>query len=200
MCEPINRYKFQSSTEKPYVESTIRWKRTTEALPGLYPDKRVLFYGPKFGIAHGRYEQGVFYVNGSPMRVPLEFVTWWAYEPAAPREEQIMADKRSNDIMAVNDKIKEMAHKEAFRYYFSNVDDYDWPDDPDAFIEKVVWRSEEDECEVAELSYDDENGKCMDVWAPFENYTISAIRELMADFEIALINFYNEAKKLDKEE
>ena len=188
-----------NNMDNPFFETTIRWKRTSEALPGLYPDKNVLFYGPKFGVAHGRYEQGVFYVNGSPMRVPLEFVTWWAYEPAAPREEQIMADKRSNDIMAVNDKIKEMAHKEAFKYYFCNVDTYDWPDDPDAFIEKVIWRSEEDECEAAELSYEDENGKCMDIWAPFENHTISTIQGLMTDFEVALINFYNRAKELDKE-
>lgn len=99
--------------------------------------------------------------------------------------------------MAVSDKIKEMAHKEAFRHYFCNVDDYDWPDDPDAFMDKV--ESQNEECEAIELSYDDENEKCMDVWAPFEKYTISAIRELMADFEIALINFYSEAKKLDKE-
>ena len=102
--------------------------------------------------------------------------------------------------MAVNDKIKEMAHKEAFKHYFCNVDTYDWPDDPDAFIEKVIWRSEEDECEAAELSYEDENGKCMNIWAPFAQYTISDIQGLMVDFEVALINFYNRAKELDNGE
>ena len=73
--------------DKPFVETTIRWKHTSEALPGVYPDKNVLFYGPKFGIAHGRYEQGVFYVNGSSIHISLENVTWWAYEPEHPGEE-----------------------------------------------------------------------------------------------------------------
>ena len=72
--------------DKPFFETTIKWKRTSEALPGLYPDKNVLFYGPKFGVAHGRYEQGVFYVNGSSIHISLEFVTWWAYEPEHPEE------------------------------------------------------------------------------------------------------------------
>lgn len=100
--------------------------------------------------------------------------------------------------MAVNDKIREMAHEEAFKHYFCNVGESDWPDDPDAFMDKVD-RDEEYECGADELSYEDENGKCMDIWAPFETYSISDMRELMADFEIALINFYNEAKKHDKE-
>ena len=39
--------------------------------------------------------------------------------------------------MVVSDKIKEMAHEEAFKHYFCNVGDYDWPDDPDAFMDKV---------------------------------------------------------------
>lgn len=102
--------------------------------------------------------------------------------------------------MAVNDKIKEMAHEEAFKHYFSNVDNHDWPDDPDAFMDKVDSQDEEYECGADELSYEDENGKCMDIWAPFENHSISDMRGLMADFETALINFYKEAKKLDTEE
>lgn len=101
--------------------------------------------------------------------------------------------------MEVNDKIKEMAHEEAFKHYFCNVGDYDWPDDPDAFMDKAD-QDEEYECGADELSYEDENGKCMNIWAPFEHYSISDIRELMADFETALINFYKEAKKLDAEE
>lgn len=101
--------------------------------------------------------------------------------------------------MAVSDKIKEMAHEEAFRNYFCNVGDSDWPDDPDAFMNKVDSQSEEYECGADELSYEDENGKCMDIWAPFEHHSISDIRELMADFETALINFYKKAKKIDKE-
>ena len=73
--------------DKPFFETTIRWKRTTEALPGLYPDNKVLFYGPNFGIAHGRYEQECFRVNGSAIRIAPGHVTWWAYEPAIPKEE-----------------------------------------------------------------------------------------------------------------
>jgi len=102
--------------------------------------------------------------------------------------------------MEVNDKIREMACKEAFKHYFCNVGDSDWPDDPDAFMDKVESQSEEDECEAAELSYEDENGKCMDIWAPFAQYSIVDVQGLMADFETALINFYEEAKKLDTEE
>lgn len=74
--------------DKPFVESTIKWKRTSEALPGLYPDKGVLFYGPKFGIAHGEYDKkGYFSVNGSSIHISLEFVTWWAYVPEPPKGE-----------------------------------------------------------------------------------------------------------------
>ena len=91
--------------------------------------------------------------------------------------------------MEVNDKIKEMAHEEAFKHYFSNIGDSDWPDDPDAFMDKADQNEE----------YEDKNGKCMNIQAPFEHHSISDIRVLMADFETALINFYNEAKKLDKE-
>lgn len=101
--------------------------------------------------------------------------------------------------MAVSDKIKEMAHKEAFKHYFCNVDTFDWPDNPDAFMDKIESQNEECECEAIELSYDDENGKCMNIWAPFEHYTISDIQGLMVDFEVALINFYNRAKEFDKE-
>ena len=101
--------------------------------------------------------------------------------------------------MEINDKIKEMAHEEAFKHYFCNVGEDDWPDDPDAFMDKIESQSEEDECEAVELIYDDESGKCMDIWAPFELHSISNVRELIADFETALINFYKEAKKLDEE-
>ena len=101
--------------------------------------------------------------------------------------------------MAVNDKIKEMVHEEAFKHYFCNVGEDDWPDDPDAFIDKIESQNEECEYEAVELSCDDENGKCMDIWAPFERHSISDIQGLMEDFETALINFYEEARKLDKE-
>jgi hypothetical protein len=103
--------------------------------------------------------------------------------------------------VTVSEKIKEMAHKEAFKYYFCNVGDDDWPDDPDAFMDKVDSQDEAYECEAIELSYEDEDGtgKCMDIWAPFAHHSIGDVQMLMEDFETALINFYEEAKKLDKE-
>ena len=101
--------------------------------------------------------------------------------------------------MAVNDKIKEMAHEEAFKYYFCNVGEDDWPDDPDAFMDKIESQNEECECEAVELSYEDETGKCMDIWAPFEHHSISNIRWLMTELESVLINFHEEAKKFDEE-
>lgn len=102
--------------------------------------------------------------------------------------------------MVVNDKIKEMAHEEAFKHYFCNVGEDSWPDDPDAFMDKIDSQSEEYECEAVELMYEDESEKSMDIWAPFELYSISDVRGLIADFETTLINFYEEAKKLDTEE
>jgi hypothetical protein len=53
------------------------------------------------------------------------------------------------------------------------------------------------EVEALELSYEDENGKCMDIWSPFEAYCISSVRELMDDYAYNLISFYEEAKKLE---
>ena len=70
-----------------------------------------------------------------------------------------------------------MAHEEAFKHYFCNVGEDDWPDDPDAFMDKIESQSEEDECEAVELMYEDENGKCMDIWAPHLKIAALAIYE-----------------------
>ena len=100
--------------------------------------------------------------------------------------------------MAASDKIKEMAHEEAFKYYFCNFGEDDWPDDPDAFMDKV--ESKEDEYGAAELQYEDEkNEKRMDIWEPFQHCSIGDILWLMDDFETALLDFYQKARKLDEE-
>ena len=100
----------------------------------------------------------------------------------------------------VEDRIKELAHQKTYEHFFCNVGDNDWPDDPDAFIDKTEFRSEEDECKAVELSYEDEYGKCMDIWEPFERYSVDSIVELMDNYEAGLIAFYREAKKMEEEE
>ena len=97
----------------------------------------------------------------------------------------------------MNDKIKELARQEAFKYFFCNVGEDDWPDDPDAFMDKVEEGAEYEEVEALDLSYEDENGKCMNIWEPFEQYLISSVREMMDDYTYNLISFYEEAKKLE---
>ena len=99
----------------------------------------------------------------------------------------------------MNDKIKELAYQEAFKYFFCNVGDDDWPDDPDAFMDKVEEEegAECEEVEAVELSFEDENGKCMNIWEPFEWDYISTVRGLMDDYAHNLISFYEQAKKLE---
>ena len=94
------------------------------------------------------------------------------------------------------DKIKELAHQKAYEYFFCNVGDDDWPDDPDAFIDKIL---EEDRDSIAvdlfDLIGEGEIGKRMNVWEPFVEYSVSSIVEFMEDYEAGLIAFYREAKK-----
>jgi len=100
----------------------------------------------------------------------------------------------------MNDKIKELAYQKALRYFFCNVDDDDWPDDPDAFMDKVEEEGiEHENVKALKLSYKNENGKCMNVWKPFERSWICTVRELMDDYAYNLISFYEEAKKLEEE-
>lgn len=99
----------------------------------------------------------------------------------------------------MNDKIKELAYQEALRYFFCNVDDDDWPDDPDAFMDKVEEDNEHEEVDAFKLYCEDENGKRMNAWSPFETYSICTVRELMDDYVYNLVSFYEEAKKLEEE-
>ena len=97
--------------------------------------------------------------------------------------------------MTTNEKIKELAHQETFRSFFCNVDDKDWPEDPDAFIENVL--DEDENAFVNDLEISNQKGK-MIIWWLYDNFRLDSIVGLMEDFEEALINFYEEASKIEK--
>lgn len=82
----------------------------------------------------------------------------------------------------MDEKIKELAHQKALEHFFSNIGDEDWPENPDAFLEKC-----DSGCLAVELFPQ------MVVWEPFERYSVETLKQLMSGFQKLLIDFYQEA-------
>lgn len=98
-----------------------------------------------------------------------------------------------------NKKIKEFAHQKAYEQSFCNVGEDDWPDDPEAFIADLL--EDNPAAQGIDLLFKNQNGKCMEIWEPFERYSVDGIDgivELMYNYEAGLIAFYWEAKKMEE--
>ena len=79
-------------------------------------------------------------------------------------------------------KIKELALQKAFEHFFSNVGEEDWPKNPDVLLE-----SHDDGILAIELFPE------MEVWEPFESYSVGELKQLMSDFQKLLLDFYQGA-------
>lgn len=100
--------------------------------------------------------------------------------------------------MTTNEKIKELARQETFKYFFCNVDSKEWPKDPDAFIENVL--DKDKDAFVYDLEFTDQEGRkyAMIIWRLYESFRLDSVVGLMKDFEEILVKFYEKASKIEK--
>ena len=82
----------------------------------------------------------------------------------------------------MNKKIKELARQKTFEHFFSNVGEEDWPENPDVLLE-----SYDNGILAIELPPE------MEVWEPFESYSVGELKQLMSDFQKLLLDFYQDA-------
>lgn len=91
-------------------------------------------------------------------------------------------------------KIEQMAVDNAYRFFFCNVDDDDFPKDP---IEFIYDKCEKDNfCFAFEFEDSDER---LVIWEPFENYMLGDIvgwlKDLIEDNKIMLLKAVGIVKK-----
>lgn len=81
--------------------------------------------------------------------------------------------------------IKQLAQRKVYEHFFSNAWEDGWPEDPEEFIAQYYGYEN-----CLELS------PSMEVWEPYESYTIDALIQLMAEFQKMLLDFYKEAARI----
>lgn len=91
----------------------------------------------------------------------------------------------------LNKKLEELALEAALRYYFCNVDEVTWPEDPIGLLQSGKFENGCDE--------DNSNHREMIVWEPFEGEETDDLLDLIGSMQESCFRYMNRAIELYKE-